>query len=140
MDTDQLRRLLGERVADHALHPRHLGPLSHPDGRGVRASACGHDVIEIHVRLRAGVVADVGLTVRGCAHTIAAASAATELLEDRDLGAALGALDAAAISRRLGTLPPDKLHCAELAADAARAALQDAVRTSREPWRRAYRR
>ena len=63
----------------------------------------------------------------GCSACVAASSAATELLQDQTVADA-SRLDGAAILEALGGLPPDKTHCAELAARALREALAMASR------------
>ena len=56
------------------------------------------------------------------------------------IGASVGMMMGGPISAALGGLPPERLHNAEQAAAAARAALDDALATSREPWKKLYRR
>jgi nitrogen fixation protein NifU and related proteins len=137
---DRLRAALGDILVEHLIRPLRRGELREPDGRGRAVSSCGHDHVEIQVRVRSGNVLQSSFVSRGCAHTQACASAAADLVADRSLAEARRAASADGISRALGELPAEKRHCAELAATATRAALDDAVRTSAEPWRKLYRR
>ncbi len=137
---DRLRAALGDDLVEHLIRPQRRGELPDPDGRGRAASSCGHDHVEIQVRVHSGDVLQSCFVAQGCAHTQACASAAADLVADQPLAAARRAASADGISRALGELPPEKLHCAELVATAVRAALDDAVRTSAEPWRKLYRR
>lgn len=137
---DRLRAALGDTLVEHLVRPHRRGELPDADGCGRSVSDCGHDHVEIQVRVRGGEVHASAFTARGCAHTQACASAAADLLADRTLAEARRAATAAGISEALDGLPTEKLHCAELVATAVRAALDDAVRTSAEPWRKLYRR
>lgn len=137
---DRLRAALGDVLVEHLIRPQRRGELPDPDGRGRAVSSCGHDHVEIHLHVRGGEVLQSSFVSRGCAHTQACASAAADLVAEKSLAAARRAASADGISHALGELPPEKLHCAELAATAVRAALDDAVRTSAEPWRKLYRR
>lgn len=137
---ERLRAALGDVLVEHLVRPRRRGELRDPDGRGRAVSRCGHDHVEIQLQVRGGEIARSAFVSRGCAHTQACASAAADLVADRPLPAARKAASAEGISSALGGLPAEKLHCAELVATAVRAALDDAVRTSAEPWRKLYRR
>ncbi len=137
---ERLRAALGDTLVEHLVRPRRRGQLPDADGCGCVASDCGHDHVEIQLRVRDGEIRQSAFVARGCAHTQACASAAADLLADRTLADARRSASAAGISEALDGLPPEKLHCAELVATAARAALDDAVRTSAEPWRKLYRR
>ena len=137
---DRLRAALGDQLVEHLVNPRHRGELQDPDGRGRVVSSCGHDHVEIQLKVLRGQVQQCSFIARGCAHTQACASAAADLLADRSLAAARRAASPEGISRTLGGLPVAKLHCAKLASRAAVAALDDAIRTAAEPWRKMYRR
>jgi len=135
----RLRQLFPQPFLDHLLRPARRGTLAAADGVGSATSDCGHDQVEIRLAVRAGVVAGATFEARGCAHTQACASAAADLIVDQTLADARHAANADAISAALGELDPGHLHCAELAVSAVAAALDDALRSSREPWRKMYR-
>ena len=75
-------------------------------------------MVQIFVKLAAGVVERATFRTFGCSACIAASSVATELLIGHAVSPSAGELDAA-----LGGLPSDKRYCAELVAEAARRAL-----------------
>ena len=137
---DRLRAVLGVTIVEHLIHPLRRGEIPDPDGRGRSVSSCGHDHVEIQIKVAGGEVGQSSFVARGCAHTQACASAAANLLADRSLADARRAASPEGISRALGGLPLDKQHCADLVGRAVREALDDAVRTSAEPWRKLYRR
>lgn len=136
----RLTEQLGERFVGHLVRPALVGGMDEPDGCGEAASDCGHDRIQVFVRIRDGRVADARFLASGCAHSLACASAATTCLADRPLADARRHTTADAVAKELGGLDEGHRHCADLAVRAAHAALDDALRTGREPWRKVYRR
>jgi tRNA-uridine 2-sulfurtransferase len=111
-----------ERFEDHLRHPRGRGHAvagAHSGAAG--GAACG-DLVRLDLRVEGDRVADAGFEASGCGATLAAASAAVELL--RGAGALEAArLGTAELAAELGGLSPGKLHAAELAADALHRAL-----------------
>jgi nitrogen fixation protein NifU and related proteins len=134
-----LEEAFGKRFVGHLVRPALRGALPQPDGRGVAASDCGHDVVEVHLGVQGGRIAEASFVVRGCVHTQASASAAVTLLPGSLLTETLAACTAEAVSAELGGLDAGHLHCAQLAVAAVRVAVEDALKTGREPWRRLYR-
>ena len=105
------------RMMEHFTHPRNVGVLENPSAVGrARNDACG-DAMELHLRVREGVVADARFKTLGCTAAIAASSALTELLEQKSLDAARS-LRHAQLDEALGGLPPVKRHALDLALDA----------------------
>ncbi|MEA2154529.1 MAG: tRNA-uridine 2-sulfurtransferase [Solirubrobacteraceae bacterium] len=116
-----------ERFEDHLLHPRgRARQIAGAFSGAAGGAACG-DLVRIDVAVAGERVRAAAFEASGCGATIAAASAAVELLD----GA--GLLDAARIgspqiAAALGGLSPGKLHAADLASDALHRALGAAVR------------
>lgn len=134
----KLRSVYSDTTADHALHPRNNESLPNPDGYADVESGCGESM-KIWLRVRNNIVEKAGFWTNGCAATIACGSMATELAVGKAVTEAL-ALTARDIAEALVDLPPGNFHCAELAAEALRAALKDCLATQQEPWKRFYRR
>jgi nitrogen fixation protein NifU and related proteins len=117
-------------LIEHFRNPRNAGLMRNPDAVGeAQDPECG-DVARFYLRLRQGRVAEVRFQAYGCGPTIAASSAATEVVAGLDLGA-LEALNAERIEAALGGLPPDRRHAAEVVSAALRTAAQDAQRRPR---------
>lgn len=80
---DELRELYQEMILDHGREPRNFG---RPEGANRQAHGdnplCG-DRIDIFLRLKDGVVADLGFEGAGCAISQASASMMTELLKGK---------------------------------------------------------
>jgi nitrogen fixation NifU-like protein len=128
---------LSPLLKNHASTPRNCGLVDRPDGRASVTGIC-EDAITIALRLHGLVVSEIGFEVSGCGFTTACASMATELARGQRIGRAL-AIDGAEIVRALGGVPRDHTHCADLAANALREALRDALSRSSDPWKKLYR-
>ena len=115
------------QVAEHIANPRNVGELDNPSGTGDVTNEVCMDRIKLTVRIEGDRVSDARVKASGCPPTIAAASALTELITGRSL-AELDALDRKAVIKALGRLPAAKMHCASLAIEALRAAIEDSRR------------
>jgi tRNA-specific 2-thiouridylase len=107
-----------ERFEDHLRHPQGQGhaPAGEAFSGSAGGAACG-DLVRFSLTVDRDRVADAGFEACGCGATIAAASAAVELVRGAPV------LDAARVGTReiaaeLGGLSVGKLHAADLAADA----------------------
>jgi tRNA-specific 2-thiouridylase len=106
-----------ERFEDHLLHPQGRGHEPAGAHSGVAGGAACGDLVRFSLTVDRDRVADAGFEASGCGGTIAAASAAVELVKG------VPVLDAARVGTRdiateLGGLSVGKLHAADLAADA----------------------
>lgn len=112
------------QVADHIAHPRNVGELESPSGVGDVTNEVCLDRIKLTIRVARATLTDARVKAQGCPPTIAAASALTELIIGRSL-AEVELLTRKDVVECLGRLPAAKMHCASLAIDALRAAIDD---------------
>jgi nitrogen fixation NifU-like protein len=120
--------MYSEKVMDHFKNPRNMGDMKNPDGIGkVGNPICG-DVMWMFIRV-AGKdgeerIKDIRFQTFGCVAAIATSSMMTEIAKGKTLGEALevGNSDVAVA---LKGLPPIKMHCSNMAADALHAAIRD---------------
>ncbi len=113
-----------DTVIEHFQNPRNVGEIEEPDGVGeVGNPVCG-DMIKITIRVEDGRLADVKFKTFGCGAAVASGSMGTEMVKGRRLEEAL-AITNSEVAEELGGLPPEKLHCSNLAADGIREAIQD---------------
>ncbi|HKG20455.1 MAG TPA: iron-sulfur cluster assembly scaffold protein [Blastocatellia bacterium] len=124
--------MYSKQVAEHIASPRNVGELDSPSGVGDVTNEVCKDRIRLTVRTDGEVVSQAKVKARGCPPTIAAASALTELIMDRPISE-LRMLSRADIVDALGHLPPAKKHCAALALEALREALDDIGRRAPRP-------
>ena len=120
-------RLYHKNVIDHYENPRNVGYMEKSDknvGTGlVGAPACG-DVMQLHIRVgNDGKIKDTKFKTFGCGSAIASSSLASEWIKNKTLDDAL-AITNSEIAKEL-KLPPVKLHCSMLAADAIAAAVNN---------------
>src|SRR3954452_1028903 len=120
-----------ERFAEHLRHPRNRGHEPAHGHSGVAGGAACGDLVHLRVAVDGDRVADAGFEASGCGATIAAASAAVELVAGAPLLEA-ARVNSATIAAELGGLSVGKLHAADLAADALHRALGVAARADAE--------
>lgn len=110
------------QVAEHIANPRNVGEIERPSGVGDVTNDVCLDRIRLSIHIESDRIADAKVKANGCPPTIAAASVLTELIIGRTLDES-SRLSRADIVKALGSLPAAKMHCAALAVDALRAAI-----------------
>lgn len=106
------------------MNPRNVGVIENPDGYGkVGNPVCG-DLMEIFIRIRENVIEDIRFRTFGCGSAIATSSMVTDLARGKTLEEALR-ITRDDVATELDGLPPKKMHCSNLAADALHAAIRD---------------
>src|SRR5918912_2915181 len=127
-----------ERFAEHLTHP--VGRGNEPAGShsGVAGGAACGDLVHLRLAVQGDRVSDAGFDASGCGATVAAASAAVELVRGAPVLDA-ARVNSAAIAAALGGLSAGKLHAADLAADALHRALGAAARADAQLHARADR-
>jgi nitrogen fixation NifU-like protein len=107
-----------EKVLDHFRNPRNVGTLEGDDvavGK-VGNPTCG-DIMEVFIRIDGDVITDAKFRTFGCGSAIATTSMTTELVKGMTLDDAMK-LTRTDVADELDGLPPIKMHCSNLAADA----------------------
>jgi len=113
-----------EKVMDHFENPRNVGEISDANGVGqVGNPSCG-DIMKIYLKVEDNVITDVKFKTFGCGAAIATSSMVTEMAKGKTIEEALQ-LSNKAVAEALDGLPPKKMHCSNLAADALHAAIKD---------------
>jgi len=134
---EEMRQVYTETVIDHAMNPRNVGSIPDADGFGSVTGPCG-DTMEIWLKVNGNKVEDATFWTDGCGTSIACGSMATEMMKGKNTIQA-SAINQNKILEALGGLPEDSLHCALLATNAVKAAIQDYLALKNEPWKKAYR-
>ncbi len=113
-----------QKVLEHFANPRNVGTMEDPDGEGqVGNPVCG-DVMKIFIKVENDRVTDIKFQTLGCGAAIATSSMITELAIGKTLDEA-GKITRDDVAGELDGLPPAKMHCSNLAADALKAAIED---------------
>ena len=120
------REDFSNRIEEAIKHPKNLGELVEADAVGtVGSEDCG-DMLRMWVKFKEvdgkRVIDKATFQTFGCETAIAVASVATELISGKTVEEAL-TMSGADLSAPLGSLPPLKIHCAQLVEEALRSAL-----------------
>ncbi len=116
---------------EHFRNPRNMGEMKDADAIGeIGNPVCG-DISLIYIKVKEEngeeIINDISFQTFGCAAAIATSSMLTELAKGKGLDEAMN-ISRDDVANSLDGLPPIKLHCSNLAADA----LQDAIKKYRE--------
>jgi len=117
-----------EKVLEHFRNPRNMGEIKNPDGIGkVGNPVCG-DVMYLYIKVERKnnklYIKDIKFLTFGCASAIASSSVITELAKGKSFDDVLK-LSKDDVIKKLGELPPHKVHCSILAIDALNEAIYD---------------
>jgi len=116
--------MYSEKVMDHFRNPRNVGEIENADGIGeVGNPVCG-DMMTFYVKVEDGRLKDVKFKTFGCGAAIAVSSMVSEMAIGKTVEEALQITNAM-VAGELGGLPPNKLHCSNLGADALHRAIED---------------
>jgi len=119
--------MYSEKVVEHFTKPRNVGELSDADSVGEAGSfKCG-DTMKLYLKVKDDRIEDVRFQTFGCAAAIASSSMLTEIVKGKTLDEAMQVTNED-VAEELGGLPPLKMHCSNLAADA----LHNAIALYRE--------
>jgi nitrogen fixation protein NifU and related proteins len=116
--------MYSERVMDHFMNPRNVGDMENPDGVGIEGNPTCGDAMKIYIKVEDGRIVDAKFKTFGCGAAIAVSSMVTEMVKGKTLDEAL-AISKEAVANELGGLPPQKMHCSNLGADALKKAIED---------------
>ena len=108
---------------EHFRNPRNVGEISNADGVGTVGNPVCGDMMTIYLRVKENQIIDIKFKTFGCGAAVATSSMITELARGKNLEEALN-ITRDDVADSLGGLPPMKMHCSNLAADA----LHEAIR------------
>lgn len=121
--------LYGDKVMDHFNHPRNVGSMKDADGVGETGNPTCGDIMKIFLKVGKNAkneeyIEDIKFQTFGCGAAVATSSMITELVKGKTLAEAENVSNQA-VAEALGGLPPIKMHCSNLAANALHEAIQD---------------
>ena len=119
--------MYSQKVMDHFMNPRNVGKIENANGVGeVGNPACG-DIMHIEIEVKNHKIQDIKFRTFGCAAAIATSSMVTEIVKGLTLEEA-EKITNRTVAEALDGLPPVKMHCSNLAADA----LHEAIKSYRQ--------
>ncbi len=117
--------MYSDKVMEHFNNPRNVGDMENPDGTGEIGNVRCGDITKVFIKVNGqGIIEDIRFRTFGCGAAIASSSMLTEMVKGRHVEEAVKITDIE-VADNLGGLPPQKLHCSNLAADALKAAIKD---------------
>ncbi|NWG11363.1 Fe-S cluster assembly scaffold protein NifU [Candidatus Bathyarchaeota archaeon] len=113
-----------EKVMEHFRNPRNMGEIPDADGIGTVGNPVCGDMMTIYIKVKDNRINDIKFKTFGCGAAIATSSMVTELAKGKTLEEALK-ITRGDVANALEGLPPIKMHCSNLAADALHVAIED---------------
>lgn len=113
-----------KEVMDHFMNPRNVGEMPDADGVGVEGNPVCGDVMKLFIKVKDDRIVDAKFQTFGCGAAIAVSSMITEMVKGKTLDEALE-ISKEKVAEALGGLPPQKMHCSNLGADALKKAIED---------------
>lgn len=120
---EKMRTVYSETVVELGMNPKNLGSLDDADGFARITGPCG-DTMSIWLKIQGDRILDAGFTTDGCTTSLASASMATVMAKGSSLDETRK-ISQQEILEALGGLPEDSEHCALLAANTLKAAIED---------------
>jgi nitrogen fixation NifU-like protein len=119
--------MYSEKVLDHFKNPRNVGELKDADAEGTVGNPVCGDMMTMYIKVKDDRIEDVKFKTFGCGAAIATSSMTTELAKGKTLDEAMK-ISRQDVAEALDGLPPVKMHCSNLAADA----LHEAIKSYKE--------
>ena len=119
--------MYSEKVLEHFKHPQNVGEMKDADGTGTVGNPVCGDMMSMYIKVKDDTIEEISFKTFGCGAAIATSSMTTELAKGMTLDEAME-LSRQDVAEALDGLPPVKMHCSNLAADA----LHEAIKNYRE--------
>ncbi len=116
--------MYSEKVMDHFTNPRNVGVMDDADGIGEEGNPVCGDAMKIFIKVKDDIITDIKFQTFGCASAIAVSSMVTEIAKGMTLDKAMK-VSKQSLADALDGLPPQKMHCSNLGADALHKAIED---------------
>ncbi|NYB26564.1 MAG: Fe-S cluster assembly scaffold protein NifU [Methanobacteriaceae archaeon] len=116
--------MYSEKVMEHFSNPRNVGEIEDADGVGTVGNPVCGDLMTIYIKVKDNRIEDIKFKTFGCGAAIATSSMVTEMAMGKTIEEALE-ITRNDVANELEGLPPVKMHCSNLAADALHAAIED---------------
>ena len=117
--------MYSEKVMDHFANPRNCGIIENASGEGTVGNPTCGDLMTIYIDVDDNdIIQDIKFETFGCGAAIATSSMITEIAKGMTVDEALE-ITRNDVADALDGLPPIKMHCSNLAADALTEAIKD---------------
>ncbi len=116
--------MYSDKVMENFKNPKNTGEIPDADGVGTVGNPVCGDMMTIFIKVKDNRIEDIKFKTFGCGAAIATSSMTTQMAKGKTLEEALK-ISRKDVASELNGLPPVKMHCSNLAADALHAAIQD---------------
>jgi len=120
--------MYSKEVMDHFMNPRNVGEIKDASGVGEMGNPVCGDIMKMYIRVKnqkdEEIIEDIKFQTFGCGAAVATSSMITEMVKGKTLDEA-EEITNAKVAEALGGLPPIKMHCSNLAANALHDAIED---------------
>ena len=116
--------MYSDKVMEHFQNPRNVGEIENADGVGTVGNPVCGDLMTIYIKVKDDKIEDIKFKTFGCGAAIATSSMVTEMAMGKTLEEAMK-ITRNDVAENLEGLPPVKMHCSNLAADALHAAIDN---------------
>lgn len=116
--------MYSKKLMDHFTNPRNVGEISDADGVGMEGNPTCGDAMKLFIKVDDNVITDAKFQTFGCGAAIAVSSMVTEMAVGKTLEEAME-ITKESVAEALDGLPPQKMHCSNLGADALHKAIED---------------
>lgn len=116
--------MYSKKVMEHFTKPKYFGKINNPDIIGNAGNPRCGDLLTLYLKIDKSTkkIKEIKFETLGCAAAIAASDMICKLAKGKTMEQALN-ITFQDVSGELGTLPPLKIHCAQLVTEA----LKDAI-------------
>ncbi len=117
-----------KKVIEHFSKPHNQGVIKYADGVGTVGNPTCGDIMKLYIKVsknkKEEIIEDVKFETLGCGAAIATSSMITDLAKGKTLKEA-EKITRQNVADELEGLPPVKMHCSNLAADALQKAIEN---------------
>jgi nitrogen fixation NifU-like protein len=116
--------MYSKKVIQHFTKPHNQGIIKNADGVGTVGNPTCGDIMKLYIKVKDNVIEDVKFETLGCGAAIATSSMVTDLAKGKTIEEAKK-ITRQDVANELEGLPPVKMHCSNLAAEALQKAIDD---------------
>ena len=116
--------MYSEKVIEHFMNPRNVGEIPDADGVGTVGNPVCGDMMAFYIKVENDRLSDIKFKTFGCGAAIAVSSIVSEMAMGMTLEEAKQ-LNRNIVADELDGLPPNKMHCSNLGAEALHKAIED---------------
>jgi nitrogen fixation protein NifU and related proteins len=115
--------MYSKKVIEHFTKPHNYGNMESADAVGEAGNPVCGDLMKIYIKVEGDIIKDIKFETLGCAAAIATSSMTTDLAKGKTLDEAMK-ISNKDVAENLEGLPPVKMHCSNLAANALHNAIE----------------